>query len=173
MPFYHHSIRLSPENYRGRRLYFVTVCTHLRLPVFADQTNGDWVLRHLVDSAARNNFSLHAFCVMPDHLHFLTEGTTDDSDLIRFANAFKQQTAFEYRKRCPNILWQKRFHDYILRRADAIESVAAYIWMNPVRKNLCVNAKEYSLSGSQTIEWINATAAQGQWRPPWRNGTPG
>jgi putative transposase len=147
MPFYHHSIRLSPENYRGRRSYFVTICTHLRHPVFADQTEGRWVLTHLVSAAAQNNFSLHAFCVMPDHLHFLTEGTTDDSDLIRCANAFKQQTAFEYRKQCPNILWQKRFHDYILRRADAIESVAAYILMNPVRKNLCVNAEEYSLSG--------------------------
>jgi REP element-mobilizing transposase RayT len=160
MPSYHHSIRLSPENYRGRRLYFVTICTHLRHPVFLDQTEGHWVLTHLVAAAARNNFSLRAFCVMPDHLHFLTEGTTDDSDLIRFANAFKQRTAFEYQKRCPNVLWQKRFHDYILRRADAIENVAAYIWMNPVRKNLFVNAKEYFLSGSQTIDWMRFAAAQ-------------
>jgi putative transposase len=173
MPFYHHSIRLSLENYRGRRLYFVTVCTHLRLPVFADQANGDWVLRHLVDSAARNNFRLHAFCAMPDHLHFLGEDTADDSDLVTFTNAFKQQTSFEHRRRHGDFLWQKRFHDYILRRSDAIENVAAHIWMNPVRKNLCVNAWEYFLSGSQTIDWMKFAAAQGQWQPPWRNGTPG
>ena len=109
---------------------------------------------------------------MPDHVHFLAEGAADDSDLIRFADAFKQQTGFEYRQRHGNILWQKRFYDYILRREDEIRDVAAYIWANPVRKKVCTKAQGYPYSGSQTVAWMRIHRDV-QWKPPWRNGAPG
>jgi hypothetical protein len=39
----------------------------------------------------------------------------------------------EYRKRSRGTLWQKKFHDHILRpRGNA--AVAGYVWMNPVRE---------------------------------------
>jgi putative transposase len=173
MPLYHQVIRLSPETYRGHRAYFITICTHRRFPVFLSQPEAHQILAHLQTCAASNNFRLHAFCVMPDHVHFLTEGAADDSHLIRFTNAFKQTTGFDYRQRHTGVLWQKRFYDYILRQRDAIEDVAAYIWMNPVRKTLCANPLEYPFSGSQTIEWMMCVNRHAQWMPPWRNGAPG
>jgi putative transposase len=110
---------------------------------------------------------------MPDHVHFLAEGPTDGCDLRRFAEGFKQRTGFEYRSRNDAMLWQKRFHDYVLREGDAMENIACYIWMNPVRKGLCAKPEEYPLSGSQTIEWMKRVTCRVRWSPPWRIGTPG
>lgn len=160
-------IHLPPENYRGRRIYFVTICTHCRLPIFADHREGRWALKHLQSAAARHDFLLHEFCAMPDHLHFLAEGTTGNSNLISFTDRFKQYTGFGYRQRHAAILWQKRFHDYILRRGDVIEDVAVYIWMNPVRKQLCDGPDQYPLSGSQTIAWMKVQKKEPPWQPPW------
>src|ERR1700682_982335 len=173
MPFYRQPIHLPAQNYRGKRLYFVTICTEHRRPVFADRQEGHSVISHLLTHAAQNDFLLHAFCAMPDHLHFLAEGTMDDSDLLELAGSFKQRTGFEYRRHSAETLWQKRFYDYILRRSDPIEAVACYIWMNPIRKNLCAAPEQYPFSGSQIIDWMNRASLGALWLPPWRRGTPG
>jgi REP element-mobilizing transposase RayT len=49
--------------------------------------------RHLLETAAQRNFSLHAYCIMPDHIHFLCEGLSDNTDLVQFVDALKQRTA--------------------------------------------------------------------------------
>jgi putative transposase len=151
----------------------VTICTEHRRLLLADPMEARRVISHLLTHAAQNDFLLHAFCAMPDHLHFLAEGTTDDSDLLRLVGSFKQRTGFEYRRHSTATLWQKRFFDYILRRSDAIEAVACYIWMNAVRRNLCASPEQYAFSGSQTIDWMKRASGGPRWLPPWRNGAPG
>jgi putative transposase len=168
MTFFAKKVHLPERNYLGRRTYFVTICTAQRRPVFGDHVLAQGVLACLRECAARANFSLHAFCVMPDHVHFGTEGLREDCALLGFVNAFKQKTGVQYRARCGETLWQKRFHNYILRRGDAIEDIAAYIWMNPVRKGLCCRPEEYPLSGSMTIDWMSPGRSGAAWKPPWR-----
>lgn len=89
MPFFKKRLRLPPDHYVGRRIYFVTIGTEKRAPFFANQSTGQWLLNHPLEIAAQQSFSFHAYCVMPDHVHFLWEGFSDTSHLIRFVNAFK------------------------------------------------------------------------------------
>jgi len=110
---------------------------------------------------------------MPDHLHFLAEGMANGSDLVKFVDAFKQRTAYEFRRSHRQQLWQTRFYDHILRSTDAVEDVACYIWMNPVRKGLCADPHLYPLSGSQTIDWMKCSFAGEEWVPPRKSNTPG
>jgi hypothetical protein len=42
----------------------------------------------------------------------------------------KQCTAYGFRQRFHDRLWEKSFYDYILRLPDSIENVACYIWWN-------------------------------------------
>jgi putative transposase len=172
VPFYLKRLRLSPQNYRGRRLCFITICCADRRPVFANLAVGRWAMTHLAGLAAHHSFSLHCFCFMPDHLHFLTEGISDDCDLVKFVDTFKQRTAYEFRRSHRRQLWQTRFYDHILRSADAVEDVACYIWMNPVRKGLCADPQLYPLSGSLTIDWMKRGLAKTEWIPPWKSKTP-
>jgi len=128
MPFNRKNIRLAPQNYLGYGTYFVTICSHNRNPRFADISFGHVALGHLISLSARHSFLLHAFCLMPDHLHFLSEGNSPRSNLLRFVTAFKRRTALAYKNRTAGPLWQTKFYDHILRAPDQVESVACYIW---------------------------------------------
>src|SRR5437016_4769119 len=85
------------------------------------------------ESAAEQRFAIHAYCVMPDHVHLLVEGMVETCDLVRFISSFKQQTAFYYKKKIGRRLWQSSYYDHILRKPVAANPVAWYTGMNPVR----------------------------------------
>jgi REP element-mobilizing transposase RayT len=119
--------------------------------------------------SAACEFNIHAYCLMPDHLHFLAEGRTDSSDLLEFVSDFKRQTSFDWNKRSEFPLWQKKYYDHVLRRVGSIDAIAWYIWMNPVRKGICEDAHEYVLSGSLTGLWKNTVGPIDAWMPPWKN----
>ncbi len=173
MPFNRKNIRLAPQNYLGYGIYFVTVCSHNRIPHFVDTSFGHVTVGHLISISTRHSFLLHAFCLMPDHLHFLCQGNSPKSNLLRLVTAFKQRTALAHKNRGEGPLWQTKFYDHILRSPKQLESVACYIWANPVRKGLCVDAASYLLSGSQTLDWKKLCAHLNDWRPPWKELMPG
>jgi hypothetical protein len=109
---------------------------------------------------------------MPDHVHLLTEGLTLSTDLLVFLRTLKQKTGFEHKQRTGQRLWQKKSYDHALRSRDHPEGVACYIWMNPVRANLCNHVNDYVWSGSLTHGMPQA-APHEEWSPPWgRNAEP-
>jgi hypothetical protein len=78
---------------------------------------------------------------------------------------FKQATSREYAKETGAQLWQKKFHDHILRPKDSANAVSWYIWMNPVRKGLCGQPDLYPYSGSFTRQWGNTPQPKDPWIP--------
>jgi len=172
MPYYRNNTRLPLTHYLGLRTYFVTICCdrrrpHLHAPVFAQRVSG-----LLQEGASDHCFLLHAFCIMPDHLHVLAEGTHPLSNLREFIRLFKQRAAFEFRKVFTIRLWEKSYYDYVLRPSDSIEAVACYIWWNPVRKRLCSLPQDFPFTGSQTIDWMKHSAQPSDWAAPWKGAVP-
>jgi putative transposase len=164
--FQRKNIRLSPNNYLGKRDYFVTLCCDHRRPYLSDPTTVLPILDILKSESIRHSFDIHAYCAMPNHLHFLASGTADYSDLLMFVNSFKKHTEFDFHRRTKNQLWQSKFYDHILRRASALHDVAAYIWMNPVRKSLCTDPTAYPYSGSLTNAFPRQSTSA--YIPPWK-----
>jgi len=172
MPYHRKNTRLASENYFGRQSYFVTVCCDCRAPHLSDANHAQHVLELLLDSAVTHSFRLHAFCLVPDPIHILAEGIHDRSDLREFIRLFKQRTAFEFQKSHGRRLWEASYYDHILRPSDPIEDVAAYIWWNPVRKDLCTHPFEFPFSGSQTIDWMKRSLFGTAWCAPWKRKAP-
>jgi putative transposase len=166
--FQRKKIRLPSSRYRGKQIYFVTLCCDDRRPIFTDESLGQWLVAELSKSAAEQGFTIHAYCVMPDHLHILVEGMIETCALVRFISSFKQQTAFDYKKKTGHRLWQSAYYDHILRKPVAADAVAWYIWLNPVRKGLCSAPQDYSLSGSLTLDWRSRCSSAPTWVPPWK-----
>jgi REP element-mobilizing transposase RayT len=162
-------IRLHRSAYVGRGSYFVTVCTLHRRREFLNGRVADFVVASLRKAAARENFILHAWCVMPDHLHILAEGATDSAELYRFVNHWKCATTNAFLSRFGRELWQRSFFDRKLRNLEAADTVCWYIWMNPVRKGLCTEPQEYRWSGSATVDFRQTKPSRDEWIPPWRN----
>jgi len=170
--YFHKNIRLSPLNYVGSQSYFVTFCCFNRRPIFSDASLCTWLLETLRAESAARSFAIHAYCVMPDHLHFLAEGLTPASDLANLAKTLKLKTSRAYQKNTPQPLWQKKYFDHILRPHEQVERVAWYIWMNPIRKGLSQNVGEYLFAGSFTHLVSQMKSPSTLWTPPWKTRAP-
>jgi REP element-mobilizing transposase RayT len=167
------NIRLPADRYRGRNQYFVTLCFHDRQRLGADPRIATWLIDSLRKNAAACAFFIHAYCVMPDHVHFLADGAGDESNLIKFVESFKQETAFDFARRAHRRLWQFKYYDHILRASDASDRVACYIWLNPVRQGLCRAPTGYPFLGSFTEAGAKLleNRATPEWLPPWKKST--
>ncbi len=172
MRFHHKSIRLDRVSYAGRQCYFLTLCCFDRHPVFANPNRCTWLLNLLRSESAARSFAIHAYCVMPDHFHFLAEGTEPSSDLLNFVKSFKLKTSRIYQSETSHILWQKKFYDHILRSHESLESVAWYIWLNPARRGLAAVAGEYPFAGSFTELSSRLLSTPASWAPPWKPKAP-
>lgn len=169
MPDFHRKPnRLSPESYRGRRSYFLTLCIGERRTLFTDGTLVQDLLSVLRASCASHSFSVYAYCFMPDHLHLILNGENDSSSLPRVVQAFKSLAAREARKIGIANLWQKGFYDHVLRDSNSIDAAAWYLFMNPVRAGLLLHAEEWPYSGSFVFRWPHVPVAARPFVPPWK-----
>jgi len=88
---------------------------------------------------------------MPDHVHLLLGGQ-ENSDLRNYIKAFKQVSAYSFKKEFNDILWQRSYYEHVLRRDEDVEDIALYILNNPVRAGIVQDFKQYPYSGSSLID---------------------
>ena len=140
--------RLGLSLYVGVQRYFLTICCEDRERRLSDSGTRALILRELARTSGVHGFAVVAYCLMPDHLHAVVEGLRDDSDFFSFVRAFKQQTAYAYKRRVGGRLWQSSFHDHALRGNESTQAVVRYVLENPVRARLAKSPCEYPYSGS-------------------------
>jgi REP element-mobilizing transposase RayT len=169
-PFARKNIRLRPPRYLGRQIYFFTLCFDNRRRFGGNARIAQWIISLLRQHANEWNFFVHAYCVMPDHVHILAVGAKDGSNAVAFIESFKQDTAHEFTQRTHRRLWQFKYYDRILRRRDSVDRVSWYIWLNPVRKGVCADPRDYAFAGSFTeigMKLLRSFTPL-EWRPPWK-----
>src|SRR5262249_33690272 len=125
---------LDPRRIHGPAHYFLTTCTDQRRPIFEHPTRAKAANRRIRTSSRHDEFPGPCF-LRPDHVHILVEGAIADSDRVRFIARWKQTTGYVLRNELPKRFWQRRFYDHVLRKSADADSVAQYIWMNPVRRD--------------------------------------
>jgi len=123
--------RLDHFSYVGYQRYFVTACAAFKRPLFAREQVAAGLIEQLLRNASHFDFSVVAYCVMPDHLHVLVEATSDQADLVAFVKRFKQMTGFAYRRQTSEPLWQAGYRERVLRNDEATDDVIRYILENP------------------------------------------
>lgn len=164
----HKNIRLDRLRYIGQNSYFITFCCEGRGLVFTDAGAAMRLIENLRATSDIYRFAVYAYCVMPDHFHALLTGLAPTSDLRRFAKNLKQTSSDDHQKRFRSPLWQKKFYDHIFRPTDNFAGAASYIWMNPVRKGLCADPRDYPFSGSFVVDWKTMVRPLEDWTPEWK-----
>lgn len=139
-------------SYHGRHRYSLTFCTNERRPLFTDGATVELVVRQLMRTSNEQRFSVIAYCFMPDHLHLLIEGSSDDSDGKRFIKLFKQYSGYYYTQQRQETLWQRHGFEHVLRDDETTAEVVRYILGSPVRAGLSPTAGEYPYVGSLAYE---------------------
>jgi putative transposase len=113
--------------------------------------DGDYGLyQELISTAARRaGTAIWAYCLMPNHVHFIM--VPSDADGLRgaFAEAHRRYTAVIHaRKKWTGHLWQGRFSSTAMDERHLI-AAARYVPMNPVRAGLVARAEDWPWSSAR------------------------
>ena len=96
----------------------------------------------------KNEFKIFVYCLMPDHLHLLLSPTVQKISVSKFIGAFKSKsTRIAWDFGIVGKLWQRRFHDHIVRTQGDLKNIGQYILDNPVRGGLSVRWQNYQYLG--------------------------
>ena len=144
--------RLNSFSYLGFYRYSLTFCTNFRAKVFVEKDAVQLVLLQFLRAAAEEEFSVLAYCFMPDHVHFLAQGESESSDGRRLIKLGKQYAGYAYSRKYGRRLWQPWGFERVLRDDEATVTVARYIVENPVRAGLAKTVADYPFVGSQICE---------------------
>jgi len=95
-----------------------------------------------VENLKPDSFKLHAFCLMPNHIHLLIEQCEEESIskfLLKTSTSFSKYINLKY-KRVGHV-FQDRFKSVRIKTNPQLMLLSSYIHMNPV-KDLLVNKPE-------------------------------
>jgi REP element-mobilizing transposase RayT len=123
--------RLQHHDYASNGTYFVTICTRNRRPLLVAKV-ATLVERELLALPARiEGLSIDCWKVMPDHLHVLVHLNECGATLSEMVQAFKSLSWRAVRKGNGIYrVWQRGFHDRIVRREKDMERLREYIRNN-------------------------------------------
>ena len=139
----HGPSRLSSFSYRGKYQYFVTFCTNERQRLFTSSERIDCVRSQMLRTCAETDFAIPAGVFMPDHVHLIVQGLSEAANFIRCMTRMRQLTASSFRRQFHERLWQRGYHDRVLRNTDEAPLKIAYMADNPVRAGLALTSGEY------------------------------
>ena len=172
------SVRLRGYDYRQPGLYFVTICTYGRQPLFGQIVDDalvasafgtiaqeEWVRTPVIRTEGRRQpagVMLDAFVVMPDHVHLLFGIVGDDASSNASAQSivgatrrvapterkrqagppsgsigaiigqYKSAVTKRIRQQDPAVrVWQRGYHDRIVRTGHEADAIRRYIAENP------------------------------------------
>ncbi|MFZ1416472.1 MAG: DUF1156 domain-containing protein [Defluviicoccus sp.] len=94
-------------------------------------------------------YRLHAWCVMPNHVHVLAT-PRDGESLSAIVHSWKSFTAKEANRRLgrEGTFWQEEYFDRSIRNAEHFAATVAYIENNPVKAGLCDSPGAWSASSA-------------------------
>ena len=152
------AIRLDLDVYGDpNRICSLTFCTFDRRRIFAKDELARVIIDILERVSAVTGAVVHAYCVMPDHVHVVTS-PSHRCDIVQLVGRIKANASRELRARgAPERIWQRGFWDHFLRRDEAVERVAAYVVENPVRAALVRCRDAYPYWGGVAVGGLRAS----------------
>jgi putative transposase len=151
--------RLKPHG-----TYFVTFSTWQRRRLFVVESYARLFLKTLYGYRRQGRFEVHAFVLMPEHVHLLltpAPGVTLERSIQFIKGGYSHALGAELdRKR---EVWQRGFTEHRIRDAADFDAHREYIYANPVKRGLVISASEYrycsAFPGFKLDAWPSAAEA--------------
>lgn len=140
-------------NYVGAHAFHLVIVTRERRRVLLDGT-ALHVAHELMAGASATDFDVLIYTIMPDHVHVLVQGLNGNANVIRLVQRWKQKTSFGWKREHGEVLWQQSFFDRIVRGADDVRELAAYILDNPRRAGLLAEGEVWAHQGGLLLSEI-------------------
>ncbi len=136
---------LAPQEIRT---FFITTVTANRRPLFKVESNAQLFITILRENQIKGRLELHAWVIMPDHIHLLLTPTPDVS-LEKALQFIKGNFSFRLKSKPP--VWQPSFKWHRIEDAQDFKFHREYIHQNPVRARLCPQAEDYPYSSAKSL----------------------
>lgn len=122
--------KLAPQE---TRTFFLTLVTANRRRVFQVHEKADLLLTLFSDDRAKSRYAIHAFAVMPDHVHILITPAKE----ISFEKAVQFiKGGFSFRLKSKMDVWQKGYNEHRIKDAGDYDHHVTYIHENPAEAHL-------------------------------------
>lgn len=153
--------------YRGstsESTYFITAGTYDKMHVLQSDRMAKLFCTTLFRYRDAGKLKLHAFVVMPNHIHLLftvPEGQTLERTMQLIKGGFSHEAGKQFGIHGP--IWQKSYVDRRIRNATECRRFREYIHLNPVRAGLAEVAEEFAYSSAN---WQFRLDELPQWLKP-------
>jgi putative transposase len=147
---------------RQAGVYFVTADTWQKHPLFINTALANIVVEQMLSCRDRGFYKLHAFVVMPDHLHALLtpgETTTVEKAMQMIKGGSAHLMGLERPNKFP--VWHAGFHDRWMRDAEEYRGSKIYIEQNPVEAKLVERPEDYVFSSASGTYGLDLSRFEG------------
>ena len=153
------STRLKGYDYSTPGTYFVTICTHNRKCLFSNiagsihespknkLTQYGEIVKQIVEILPdRFNVSIPKYIIMPHHVHLIIEINNDETRAIResplqyhrsvidkIVGFLKMNVSKKIHHTDNEKIWQRSYHDHIIRGEKDYQKIWDYIEKNPLK----------------------------------------
>ena len=175
-----------PNYVRSRRpwgVYFLTLVTCDRAPVFRDDEARRLLGQALRETFAKHPMTVHELVLLPDHLHLLCSVPDESQDYSlriqqvkrRFTRGWLAAGGAEGQRRpsrqrkSERGVWQRRFYEHTIRNQREYRDHVVYVHMNPVKHALVERPADWPWStfhrhvrdGLLDADWCGSTELRG------------
>lgn len=136
-----------------------------RQTIFEDDEDCEKYLRCLAECKSISGFTLHAYCLMGNHLHLLIQEGKEPLEQIFKRVGARYVFWYNWKYKRSGHLFQDRFKSEPVNDDAYFLTVLRYIYQNPAKAALCKKAEEYhwssyhELTASSTLRLTDSTKA--------------
>lgn len=136
------SPRIPGYDYSAPNYYFITICTHEKRCIFGNpgalNTYGNYAEECLLKiQQLHPNLTIDKYVVMPNHVHTIIAVSPSDiengvPDIPTVIGQYKMAVTKKIHTHDPHkTVWQRSFHDHVIRNQHSYETIWTYIQNNP------------------------------------------
>jgi putative transposase len=155
--------------------YFFTLVTFQRQHIFSLSEPISLLTESVDRIKSYHPFTIVAYCILPDHIHFIWSLPEDDNNysmrIGQIKRCFSKQYAKSFdlsiesneshQKRKEFAIWQRRFWEHWIRDENDLNRHIDYIHYNPVKHGLVSSVQDWKYSsfhefvemGYYNLEW--------------------
>jgi putative transposase len=143
-------MHLAPQEIRT---YFTSFSTAERRSLFQVEATARLMIATLQGYRDKGSFAMHAFVVMPDHVHVLLTPAPEVS-LEKAVQLMKGGFSFRLKSRLD--VWERGHFDRRIKDRQGYEACVSYIHANPVKERMVEDAAEYAYSSAYPGMMVDA-----------------
>lgn len=136
-----------PRVFAAGLLYHVIVRGNQRQKTFTSENDYQAYLDRLARYRRQYEYTIHAFCLMPNHVHLLVQSSAHP--LAKFMQGLQQSYTQYFNKRHKKTghLFEGRYKAILCQEDAYLLELTRYIHLNPVRAGMVKAVEQYEHSG--------------------------